>query len=269
MVEPEDVANKESSATQLPPRVPIINPISVSDVFRAMALGLRDMQRAPVLSLLFGLAYAAFGWLILYLMIVRDWGSYAYPLATGFPLVAPMAAAGLYQISRRLEAGLPVTYASVIGGIFGANGKALAIMIVVSTFAYIIWLDIAAAIYVAFWGLKTIRLENLLETMLMTPKGLIFLAVGNAVGALLAFAVFSVMAVSLPVIFDKNVDFVTAMITSVKTVLKNLKPMLVWCITIGVLLFLSLISLFAGLIVVFPFLGHTTWHVYRKAVARN
>ncbi len=139
-------------------------------------------------------------------------------------------------------------------------------MTIVSTFAYLLWIDIAAAFYVAFWGMKTVHFENLMETMLMTPKGLIFLMIGNSVGAVLALAVFSIMVVSLPVIFDRNVDFVTAMITSVKTVLKNPKPMLVWCVSIGILLFLSLVSLFAGLLVVFPFLGHTSWHVYRKVV---
>lgn len=251
----------------MPPKPPQIALIDISDILNAMALGLKDMQRAPIFSLFFGLIYAGFGWLILYLMIMRDWGPYAYPLATGFPLVAPLAAAGLYEISRRLEQGLSVTPATVLKGIFGANGKALAIMVVVTTFAYIIWLDIAAAIYVAFWGMKTIDTGNLIETMLMTPRGLIFLVFGNAVGALIALAVFSIMVVSLPVIFDRNVDFVTAMITSVKSVRKNPKPMLFWCAVIGALLFLSLISLFVGLLVVFPFLGHTTWHVYRKVVA--
>ncbi len=253
-------------STTAPPKTPQIAAITVADIFRAMASGLRDMQRAPLLSLMFGLAYAAFGWLILYLMFKRDWGSYAYPLATGFPLVAPMAAAGLYEISRRLEKNLPVTFRAIIESILSEHGKALAIMTIVSTFAYLLWIDIAAAFYVAFWGMKTIHFENLMETMLMTPKGLIFLMIGNSVGAVLALAVFSIMVVSLPVIFDRNVDFVTAMITSVKTVLKNPKPMLVWCVSIGILLFLSLVSLFAGLLVVFPFLGHTSWHVYRKVV---
>ena len=262
----EEQTSAGAAATPSGPKPPQIAPITVADIFRAMALGLRDMQRAPVYSLPFGLAYAAFGWIILYLMIERGWGSYAYPLATGFPLVAPVAAAGLYEISRRLERGQPLSFSSIVGGMFSTNGKALGIMIVVATFAYIIWLDIAAAIYVAFWGMKTMTVQTLIEALVLTPKGLVFIAFGNLVGALLALGIYSIMAISLPIIFDRNVDFVTAMITSVKAVLKNPKPMLVWCLCIGVLLFLSLVSLFAGLLVVFPFLGHTTWHVYRKVV---
>lgn len=248
------------------PKVPQIRQISVADVFRSMGAGLRDMQRAPLHSLAFGLAYAAFGWLILFLMIRMEWGAYAYPLATGFALVAPMAAAGLYDISRRLERGLPVTWGSVLGCLFGANGSAVRIMAVVTTFSYIIWIDIAAAIYVAFWGMKSVRFDNFFEQVLMTPKGLIFLVFGNAVGAAFALTVFSIMVVSLPIVFDRGVDFVTAMITSVKSVLKNPVPMLVWCGIIGFLLALSFVSLFAGLLVVFPLLGHTTWHLYRKVV---
>lgn len=249
-----------------PPKAPAVNAIGFSDILRAMAAGLRDMQRAPFHSLAFGLAYAAFGWLILFLMIRLQWGAYAYPLATGFALVAPMAAGGLYDISRRLESGERVTWGSVLGCLFGTNGSAIRIMAVVTTFSYIIWLDIAAAIYVAFWGMKTVTFTNFVDQVLMTPKGLLFLAMGNGIGAALALTVFSIMVVSLPIVFDRKVDFVTAMITSVKAVLKNPKPMLLWCAIIGFLLALSFASLFAALIVVFPLLGHTTWHIYRKVV---
>ncbi|MFT3986209.1 DUF2189 domain-containing protein [Aestuariivirga sp.] len=249
------------------PKAPQIVKITVSDVFRAMASGLRDMQGAPAKSLAFGLLYAAFGWLILFLMIRMEWGSYAYPFATGFALVAPIAAAGLYDISRRLEKGQTVTWGGLLSCLFGPGSSQVRIMTVVSTFAYIIWLDIAAAIYVAFWGMQNIRFDTLFTNVLMSVRGLLFLAIGNAIGAALAVTVFSIMVVSLPIIYDRQVDFVTAMITSVKAVLKNPKPMLLWCAIIGFLLFLSLVSLFAGLIVVFPLLGHTTWHIYRKVVA--
>jgi uncharacterized membrane protein len=249
--------------------IPILNTITTRDVWQALGLGLRDMTAAPAYSQPFGLAYAAFGWLILFLMFYMGWGVYAYPLATGFALVAPMAAAGLYEISKRLEAKEAVTWSAISSCLFGHKGSAIRIMAVVTTFSYFIWIDIAAALYVAFWGMQTIKFENLVETFIMTPKGLIFMAVGNTVGALLAFTVFSIMAVSLPLLFDREIDFVTAMITSVKSVLKNPIPMLLWCAIIGFLLFLSLASLFVGLLVVFPLLGHSTWHLYRRLVVRE
>ncbi len=243
-----------------------INRIGVSDVLFSLRDGLRDFQKAPAYGLFFGLAYAGFGWFLMYLMIALDFGSYVYPMVTGFALVAPFAGAGFYEVSRRLERNEPLSWWAVFSCIFGPGGKAVGVMVIVTTFSYIIWLDIAAALYVMFFSMKPPRFEQLLEAILTTPKGFAFLVIGNGIGAVLALLVFSIMVVSLPMVFDREVDFVTAMITSVKSVLANPKPMLLWCVIIGVLLGLSLVSVFAGLIVTLPILGHATWHLYRRVV---
>jgi uncharacterized membrane protein len=244
-----------------------INTITVSEVLFSLRDGLRDFQKAPVYGLFFGLAYAAFGWLLIYLMIGLDFGSYVYPMVTGFALVAPFAAAGLYEVSRRMEAGEPLSWGAIFGCIFGKGGKAVGVMAIVTTFSYIIWLDIAAALYVMFFSMKPPRFEALLDAILTTPRGFVFFVVGNSIGAVLAVVVFSIMVVSLPMVFDREVDFVTAMITSVKSVLTNPKPMLLWCAIIGVFTALSFASVFAGLLVTLPILGHATWHLYRRVVA--
>lgn len=242
--------------------------IKPKDVVQAVGEGLRDMLAAPGKSLPFGLAYAAFGWLIVYLMIGMNWGAYSYPLATGFALVAPMAAAGLYGISEQLERKQPVTWSHVASCLYGRRGESLRIMAVVTTFAYIIWIDVAAAIYVAFWGMTSLNFEQLLHAVFTTPYGFAFLIIGNAIGAAIALAVFSIMAISLPLMFDRHTDFVTSMITSVQAVLKNPLPMLLWCAIIGFLLIISFATVFTALIVVFPLLGHTTWHIYRRLVPK-
>jgi len=266
---PENQASPAEAAVAKGPRPSPhrINVITVSDVLRSLRDGLRDFQRAPLYGLFFGLVYAAFGWFILFLMIEMDIGSYAYPMVTGFALVAPFAAAGLYEISRRLEKTEPLSWSAILGCVFGAGGKAVGIMAIVTTFSYIIWLDIAAALYVMFFSMQPLRFQALLEAIITTPKGFVFFVVGNLIGAVLALIVFSIMVVSLPMVFDRQVDFVTAMITSVKSVLANPRPMLLWCAIIGVLLGLSLVSMFAGLLVTLPILGHATWHLYRRVVA--
>lgn len=248
------------------PASPKVRTITFNDVVKSLREGLRDFQRAPVYGLAFGLIYAVFGWFILLLLFRYDASAYGYPLMTGFALVAPFAAAGFYEVSRRLEKSEPLSWGAVFGCVFGRGGKAVGIMAVVTTFSYIIWLDIAAAMYVMFFGLKPLRMPALIESILTTPAGFVFFIAGNAVGAVLAVLVFSIMVVSLPIVFDRQVDFVTAMITSVKAVITNPRPMLLWCAIIGVLLGLSLVSVFLGLLVTLPVLGHATWHLYRRVV---
>jgi uncharacterized membrane protein len=247
-------------------KAPRVRPVSFEEVALSLRDGLRDFQKAPLYGLFFGCCYAAFGWLLLYLMFGLDWGSYVYPMVTGFALVAPFAAAGLYEVSRLLERNEPLSWGAVLGCVFGRGGRAVGVMAIVTTFSYIIWLDIAAALYVMFFGMKPLGFTGILDAIVTTPKGFLFFVVGNAVGAALALFVFSIMVVSLPTVFDRQVDFVTAMITSVKAVIASPGPMLLWCVIIGVLLGLSLLSMFLGLVVVLPVLGHATWHIYKRAV---
>lgn len=260
-----DSLSETTSAKRAPITLAKIKP---NDVVKSLGDGLRDMLAAPGKSLFFGLAYAAFGWLILFLMIGMNWGAYAYPLATGFALVAPMAAAGLYGISEQIERGEAVTWQHVASCLYGRRGESLRIMAVVTTFAYIIWIDIAAAIYIAFWGMTSLHFQQLLQAVFTTPYGFAFLILGNLIGAALALVVFSIMAISLPLLFDRNTDFVTAMITSVQAVIKNPIAMLFWCLIIAFLLVVSFATAFTALIFIFPLLGHATWHLYRRLVPK-
>lgn len=245
---------------------PVVNLLEYSDVTKAMRAGLRDFARAPQYGLVFGLAYAALGWLMIYLLNTLEINYYVYPMATGFALLAPFVASGIYEVSARLEKSKKLSWSSVITSTRTAGGKDLSWMAVVTTFSYIIWLDIAVALYVIFFGMKPVALPELINAIFTTPSGFIFFVLGNAAGAILSFIVFSLTVVSLPLLFDQHVDFVTAMITSVKTVLKNPLPMLLWAGIIGVLFALCLASFFVALIVVLPILGHSTWHLYRAAV---
>jgi uncharacterized membrane protein len=246
--------------------VPIVRSVAYVDVFDALAQGMRDFRAAPLHGLFFGGVYAAGGWVLLFLLNWMEVNYYVYPMATGFALIAPFIAAGLYEVSRRLEAGAPLTWHGVLASARTAGGKDLSWMVVVTTFAYIIWIDIAIALYLMFYGLKPLAFTDLVTAILTTPTGALFFLVGNLVGALLASIVFSLTVVSVPLLFERHVDFVTAMITSCKVVLASPRPMLLWAAIIAVLLAISLLSAFVALIVVLPILGHATWHLYRRAV---
>jgi uncharacterized membrane protein len=245
---------------------PAVNRVTPSDILEALDAGIRDFRAAPQYGLFFGAFYAAAGWLLVSLVTFFDLPYLAYPLATGFALFAPFAATGLYDVSRRLEAGEPLSWSAVLGSVRAVSGKELAWMAVVTVFTLIIWMDIAAFLFFAFMGFGGGTTDNLINEILTTSRGWVFLMIGNLVGAALAAIVFSYSVVSFPMLYDRKVDFVTAMVTSVKTVLRNPYAMAIWAIIIGVHLALSLVSLFAGLIIVLPILGHATFHVYRKAV---
>ncbi len=246
---------------------PTVNTLEYSHISKAMRAGLRDFAKAPQYGLAFGLAYAALGWVMIYLLNTLEINYYVYPMATGFALLAPFVASGIYEVSHCLEQGKKLSWSCVISSTRTAGGKDLSWMAVVTTFSYIIWLDIAVALYVIFFGMKPIAFPELVNAIMTTPSGFLFFVLGNAAGIALSFIVFSLTVVSLPLLFDQHVDFVTAMITSVKVVLKNPKPMALWAGIIGVLFALSLASFFVALIVVLPILGHSTWHLYRAAVS--
>lgn len=245
---------------------PAINRLTPSDVLDALDAGIRDFRAAPKYGLFFGAFYAFAGWFLVALVFYFEHPYLAYPLATGFALFAPFAATGLYAVSRKLEQDEPLSWETVLGSVRAVSGRELAWMAVVTVFTLIIWLDIAAFLFFAFMGFGGGTSDNLVNEILTTSRGWVFLTIGNIVGAALAGIVFSYSAVSFPMLYDRNIDFVTAMVTSVKTVLKNPTGMLTWAVIIAVHLALSLVSLFAGLIIVLPILGHTTWHIYRKAV---
>jgi len=248
---------------------PAVNKLQYDDITKAMRSGLRDFASAPQYGLVFGLAYAMASWVLLYLLNTLEINYYVYPMATGFALLAPFVASGLYEVSHRMAEGEKLSWGAVIKSTRTAGGKDLSWMAVVTTFAYIIWLDIAVALYVIFFGMKPLAFTELVTAIMTTPSGMLFFLVGNFAGAVLAFIVFSLTVVSLPLLFDKHVDFVTAMITSVKVVLENPKPMFLWGAIIGVLFAISILSLFLALIVVLPVLGHTTWHLYKRAVSEK
>lgn len=251
------------TATAKPDRA--LRQITVTDLVEIFGAGVRDFRAAPRFGLFFGGIYAAVGWALLALLLYFGWPYLAYPVAMGFALVAPFAVVGLYTVSADLEAGRTPTWASVIGAIRGSVKRDLRWMALITGFSMIIWMDIAAFLLFAFVGVNGVT-ADVLDTILTTPSGLLFLVLGNTAGALIAMAVFSISVISFPMLCDRDIDFVTAMTTSVRLVVENPKAMLCWAALIGILSGLSVLSVFVGLLVVLPVIGHATWHLYRRAV---
>jgi uncharacterized membrane protein len=246
--------------------VPEIRDIGFDDVTASLKAGLRDFGRVPVFGLFLGGIFSVIGIVIFLQLIV--WGSsyWVLPIAVGFPLLGPFLAIGLYEVSRKLQEGEPMDWAAVLSIVVREKARQIPSMVFVSLFFYLVWVYLAHLIFALSFGLKP--LTNVMTSLdiLLTTEGIIMLVAGTLVGGALAFLLFAVSVVSIPMILDREIDAVTAMITSVRAVLRNKGPMLAWGMIIAASTLVAMVPLFLGMLIVFPVLGHASWHLYKRAV---
>lgn len=258
-------AEQDKSVTGKPIRL-TVQTASWSDIRAALHQGVQDLKHRPGLSIFFGLVYALFGVALIAGLANFNQIWILVSVAVGFPLVAPFLAAGLYEMSRRRSNG---TYAAkdIFLVIFNQQRRQFGWMSFLVLFIFWIWayqVRIVLALTMHYRGSPS--LEAFLDSLFNSAGGATFLIVGSIVGALLATALFSLTVVAMPLLLDKDVDVVTAMITSVKTVIQSPVVMLGWGAAIGAMTLLASIPAFAGVIILFPILGHTSWHLYQRLV---
>lgn len=250
-----------------PPAVPEVNSVTFADLRACLAAGWRDFTRAPLYGLFFAAVYVAGGWLILWAVTAKGQIWWTLPASAGFPILMPFLACGLYEVSRRLEVGEPLDWKGVLGVIFRQKDRQIPSMAAVIVVFFLFWNFLAHMIFALFMGLSVMTNVTSSFEVFLTPNGLMFLTVGTLVGAVFATLLFSLTVVSLPLLLDREVDFVTAMLTSLACVRENPVVMLGWGVIISALLFLGMLPGFLGLFLVLPVLGHATWHLYRKALS--
>jgi len=247
--------------------MPKVRAITVNDVIDALAAGLADFRKAPVYGIVIG-AFFAFGGLFVILSAAALNMSYlSYPAAAGFVLIGPFAAVGLYEVSRRLQAGEELSWSKIFGAMWAQKGRELSWMAFVVLFIQIMWMYQVRLLLALFLGFRSFAsFGEFLNEVVSTPEGLMFLAVGHVVGAILSLILFSLTVISFPLLLEADRDFITAMITSVRAVVTSPIPMIGWAFTVTAVLIVSMAPAFLGLIVTLPVLGHTTWHLYKKCV---
>lgn len=247
---------------------PTVRSIAVDDIVESLASGLRDFQAAPRFGLFFGGVYAFGGLAIILFATTFGWSYLDYPLAAGFALLGPFAAVGLYEVSRRRESGEPLSWRAIFSVMLAQGRRELGWMAFVTLFIFVFWMYIAQLLVALFLGLHaTASLHDFVALATTTPDGIIFLLVGHAVGAALALVLYSVTVVSFPLLLEHDVDFVTAMITSVRAVLASPVPLISWAAIIVMEVVLASLPFFLGFLIVLPIIGHATWHLYRRIVA--
>lgn len=257
--------NRQAAVPSTLSRVPPMRAVTFADIAGSLRDGWADFKAFPLYGLAFGGVYA-FGGLLILSIVTRIGAPWMIiPLAIGFPLIAPFVAVGLYEISRRRAASEPIKRKAVFAHVFRQRERQLGWMAFVVLFIFWIWIYQVRLLLALFLGFKSFSsFQAFAHIIATTPEGWGFLMVGTIVGAGLATALFSVTVVAMPMLMERDIDFISAMIASVQAVVKSPVPMLGFGLLIGALTIAALIPAFLGLVVVLPILGHTTWRLYER-----
>lgn len=251
----------------LPAGVPPFDAPPDGFIARALASGWADFRAAPGFGILTGLAAVLAGWGLLGLTF---WAGHTFWLILavfGFPLVAPLCALGTYEVSRRLGTGQSAGVGDVIARLRKERGRQLPWLSMLMVVALLFWFFLGHMIFALFLGLKPMVNVTTSLDVFLTYDGLMMMALGTVVGGVFAFIFFAMCVLGLPLLLAREVDYMTAILTSWGHVQAHMMPMLTWAAVIVVLMFLAMLPGLLGLLVVLPWLGHASWHVYAQMAA--
>lgn len=260
---PPDAATGAPLARPSP--FPPIRRVSAAAPLRWLAAGAHDFKRAPLPGLFYGACFALMGWLIWF--VFRHAYEYTSALTAGFLLVGPFLCAGLYEVSRRLQRGEPVPLAPTLTA-WRSNLGAFSLFALMLTIVMLIWARASLVTFALFFSSGMPTLTNFLARV-VAPEHWDFILTYFAVGGLFAAIVFSISVVSVPMMLDRGTDTVVAALTSVRALFENVGPLLLWAVLIVVVIGLGFATLFVGLIVAAPVIGHATWHAYQDLVGEQ
>ena len=253
-----------AAEAEAPPKV---RTIGLADLRDALARGLDDFLAMPSHAVFLCLIYPVVGFALARMVLGYNVLPLLFPLAAGFALIGPFAAIGLYEMSRRREMGLDVSWRHALDVFRSPSLGAILVLGLMLVTIFLTWIAVAQAIYVANFGYTpAASMPDFIQQVLTTPAGWALIVVGNGVGFLFAVLVLTLGVVSFPLLLDRDVGAATALLTSVRAVLANPFTIAVWGLIVAALLVLGSIPAFFGLAVVMPVLGHATWHLYRKLV---
>ena len=243
---------------------PDIRPATFDDIRESLAAGWRDLRAAPMLGLAFSSVFVAAGLFGFWITWVTGTTFWLVLAVMGFPLVGALAAVGFYEISRMREAGAPLSLGAVLAEVRACSRGQLPWLAAIIVVIFLFWFFLGHMIFALFLGLAPMK--NILSSfeVFLTGQGLTMIGFGSAVGAAFALLVFSVSVLGMPMLIDREVDFVTAMLRSMQAVAARPVVYLGWGLVIAALTLLSMLPLFLGLFVTMPLLGHATWHFYRR-----
>jgi uncharacterized membrane protein len=246
---------------------PAVRRIAVADLWDVLASGWGDFRSHRTDVIFLSLIYPVVGLVLGRLAAGHQMLPLLFPLASGFALIGPFAAVGLYEMSRRREQGVGTGWKDALGVFRSPSIGAIVLLGVLLAEIFVIWLFAAYAIYEVTLGPEPpASAASFLHDVVTTGPGWELIAAGVGVGFLFAVLVLAISVVAFPLLLDRDMGLAAAMGTSVRAVAANPGPMALWGLIVTGGLVLGSIPLFVGLIVVLPVLGHSTWHLYRKLV---
>lgn len=258
----QDQAPEYRSALPFADRVRLV---TTDQPFRWLAAGWRDFRAAIGVSVAYGMIVVVAGFVLSFLLVGAGLLYLVLPLIVGFMLVGPALTVGYYGISRDLEAGRRPSFAAALLSWRANPGPLLGFGLAMVCFL-VIWMRFAALVFAICFPESMLDVQSLLNATLFTTDGLIFLAVGTAVGGVMASIAFAAGAFSLPLLLDRKVGVLEALVTSAVAVVLNAPAMTVWAGLVVLFAAAGLAMGYVGLAVTLPLLGHATWHAYRAVL---
>ncbi len=244
--------------------VPPMGDVTVGMLRTALQRGLQDFLRKPAYGIGFAVFYVLGGWAMAWLTYASGQSYWLTFAAIGFPLIGPFAAVGLYEVSHRLEVGQGMDWPAIAGVVLRQSKRQLPSICAVIIIVFLFWFFLAHMIFALFLGLSTMTNVSSSMEIYGTANGMMMLGVGSAVGFMFALLLYMITVLSLPLLLDREIDFVTAMITSFAYVQNHFGVMMLWAIIVSGLTFVAMIPGFLGLLIVLPVLGHASWHLYAQ-----
>lgn len=248
--------------------LPKVTRVNLNAPFAWLRAGWRDMRSAPVLCASYGGVLTVFSIILAGFLYFTNQFIWFLVLVGGFMIIAPIIAAGLYRIAQVLETGRQPTLSDALSAIgrFSSDQIMLGVALL---FLFGLWVEVAYLIY----GLSTFAVHRsvleFLEFVFATPAGLQMAVTGTIIGGVIAFIAYAIVVVSAPMLMLDESDFFIALITSVRAVATNFTAMLLWALLIAIMTVIAITAGFLGLIVVFPWIGLSSWHAYRSLVERS